>query len=428
MNGGDEFKAAQATDDHPLRRSLSFEMHMRKLPHFEVPARILQFVYIGTPGIARSAILNFLEERSARAGEAESNEPFLSQRIGDLMFCWEAHSEFYTVTLISDDKTSDLFDLSSFGEAGAALAQFPGQIMRSTNINIFRSTDAASENDWSQFFSEPDLVVSDVRDSRARVWCDFRLHSDGFGRMLIEDRGLAGKEPVELVQRLQELGNYRKMALLGLPIAKQNITRIDTLEAELAEIAEMLSGETVATDRVMERLSRISSELALLSAQTRYRMSATTAYSAIVGDRLDNLGATAQPGQISLTEFTERRFLPAIRTCEAFARRLQELSQHTAEISDMLRTRIDSELSRRNQELLASMDRRTELQLRLQQTVEGLSIVAITYYALAVWKFLSGHVAGGAEGKIAQTIDIALVVIVPLTTWFVLHRSRRDRD
>jgi uncharacterized membrane-anchored protein len=42
-----------------------------------------------------------------------------------------------------------------------------------------------------------------------------------------------------------------------------------------------------------------------------------------------------------------------------------------------------------NQSLLASMDRRAKLQLRLQQTVEGLSIAAIVYYMAG----LVGYVA-----------------------------------
>ena len=56
----------------------------------------------------------------------------------------------------------------------------------------------------------------------------------------------------------------------------------------------------------------------------------------------------------------------------------------------MLRTRIDIALAKQNRDLLDSMDERTQLQLRLQQTVEGLSVVAISYYAVALIGYLSG--------------------------------------
>ena len=69
-----------------------------------------------------------------------------------------------------------------------------------------------------------------------------------------------------------------------------------------------------------------------------------------------------------------------MNTCAAMARRQDDLSGCVARNSQLLRTRVDIELERQNQELLAQMNNRAKLQLRLQETVEGLSVVAITYY------------------------------------------------
>jgi hypothetical protein len=80
-------------------------------------------------------------------------------------------------------------------------------------------------------FAEDDLIVCDVADGRARIWSDVRLHADGFGRLLIVDNGLEGAEPAQLVQRLQELGNYRNMALLGLPLAQRLTPQLTALAA-----------------------------------------------------------------------------------------------------------------------------------------------------------------------------------------------------
>ena len=60
---------------------------------------------------------------------------------------------------------------------------------------------------------------------------------------------------------------------------------------------------------------------------------------------------------------------------------------------------MDIELQRQNQELLAQMNRRARLQLRLQQTVEGLSVVAITYYASQ----LVNYMAKGARACSARS-------------------------
>src|SRR3546814_18423991 len=52
--------------------------------------------------------------------------------------------------------------------------------------------------------------------------------------------------------------------------------------------------------------------------------------------------------------------------------------------SNLLRTRVDIELEAQNRDVLMSMNRRARLQLRLQETVEGLSVVAISYYVVGL--------------------------------------------
>ncbi len=54
-----------------------------------------------------------------------------------------------------------------------------------------------------------------------------------------------------------------------------------------------------------------------------------------------------------------------------------------------------------NQKILGSMDRRANLQLRLQQTVEGLSVAAITYYIV-------GLVYYGAKGFLPKDASLPL--------------------
>jgi len=101
------------------------------------------------------------------------------------------------------------------------------------------------------------------------------------------------------------------------------------------------------------------------------------------------------PGTQTIREFMQRRLDPAMATCDSTARRLLELSERVARASSLLSTRVGVARERQNQELLASMNRRARLQLRLQETVEGLSVVAITYYAVG----LVGHAAEAFEAS-----------------------------
>jgi uncharacterized membrane-anchored protein len=72
------------------------------------------------------------------------------------------------------------------------------------------------------------------------------------------------------------------------------------------------------------------------------------------------------------------------------------------------------------------MDRRAKLQLRLQQTVEGLSVAAITYYSAGLVGYLAK--AGNSLG-LPLDADIAVGVSIPLIAlalWMGLRRLRRS--
>ena len=116
--------------------------------------------------------------------------------------------------------------------------------------------------------------------------------------------------------------------------------------------------------------------------KTAFRFGATGAYQAIVEQRIEALREARFMSRQSIAEFMMRRYEPAMRTVQSTERRLKTMSERAVRAAELLRTRVDVERSAQNQEILASMDKRADLQLRLQRTVEGLSVVAISYYAL----------------------------------------------
>jgi hypothetical protein len=106
-----------------------------------------------------------------------------------------------------------------------------------------------------------------------------------------------------------------------------------------------------------------------------------------------------------------RRFEPAVATCQTVSARLHDLSERVAQASGLLSTRVDIARERQNQALLSSMDRRAKLQLRLQQTVEGLSVAAIVYYVAG----LVGYVTKGAKaGGLPLNADLVIGLAVPV--------------
>lgn len=408
-------------EPHPLRTTLSNEMHVRKLPPLAAPTRLMQVVLIsddeGVPRerqrLAQLCGLPFQDIAQAR---------FVDGEFDGMRVIWERHSEFSSYLIIKPGEFEDPFAPTAFEALPRDWFAGLGRVIRATQIALAK---AAEPPPVAGLFLEQDLVVCDVADGAAQVWSDFRLHNDGFGRLLLLDKGLSGQEAAMVVQRLQELGNYRNMTLLGLPVAQVFTPTLSRYEVELASLSSAIAGGATEDRVLLERLSKLSAALANLVAETRYRMSASQAYAAITQERLQSLRVHRVQGYQTLGDFTDRRLLPAVRTCVSFSVRLEDLSQRLAWTSSLLRTRVDTAVSQQNRDLLASMDRRTDLQLRLQQTVEGLSVVAISYYMVG----LISHVTS-LLGLLGLHIDHGMftAAAVPLVVggaWLAKGRLRR---
>lgn len=395
--------------NHPLRAALSEEMHLRRLPRFAAPYRLVQIVTVLGEAGARDtrAHIDTLAQSAREIVPISAKYGVVA--LGEFVLVWERHTEFATYTLLFPGETEASFDPELFEPAmSAVLREMPGEIIRATQIALVadpsRDRIPAALERW---FAPDAIIACDVANGQARIVSDFRLNPDGFGRLLVLDRGLERDEPAQLVLRLQELGNYRNMALLGLPLAQQLTPTVTSLERRLAELTHDVSERMSEDDKLLDELTFLSAELARLAAETRYRMSATRAYAQLSKDRLDSLNIVPIRGFQSLADFTERRLMPAVRTCDSFSARIEDLLQRAAWTSELLRTRIDIALAKQNRDLLTSMDGRTDLQLRLQQTVEGLSVVAISYYMVALASYVLAAVPGVRH-------DLAVAIAVPI--------------
>ena len=166
-----------------------------------------------------------------------------------------------------------------------------------------------------------------------------------------------------------------------------NIRRIET---ELTDItAEIRATEGLeANRRLLGRLSRLTADLEAEDAASSYRFGASRAYERIVTSRLQAINERPVAGFPTWSSFLSRRMDPAMRTIETLQERQGNLSRKLARAAQLLRTRVDIDVEQQNRELLSSMNQRAKLQLRLQQTVEGLSIAAVSYYVIGLFGYL----------------------------------------
>jgi uncharacterized membrane-anchored protein len=417
-----------ALKDHPLRTALVDEMHVRRFPAFAAPARLTQLVmFTGEQTIAETR--RSAEELCERFNVRPPNGRYFAVPLGSLDFIWECHTEVSTYTFIRRGTFTDPFDSPVISDIPEEwLTALPGQVLRATQVALVDrnspSPDAALIDRW---FTRSNLMSCEIQRGEARIWSDFLVHKDGMGRMLMRDQNLQSDgDTARLVQRLQELGNYRNMAMLGLPAAQAATPALSAFESRVTALTREIAG-TTDDAKLLEELSGLSADLAKTTAETSYRMSATRAYAQLVFDRLRELEVTRVPGHQTLIDFIERRLTPAVRTCESFSRRIEDLSQRVSWASSAMRTRIETTLERQNTSLLESMNRRAHMQLRLQQTVEGLSVLAISYYFIGILGYVAKAFGHALETDVGVFQGVAAPFVLIFVWWFI-RRVRRSYE
>ncbi len=410
--------------DYPLRGKLNDEVHARPPTPLEAPAR-LTYLALLSDAAQMEAGYRAVHELAARfdAPIPEAGASHYSADFGPFRLKWERHTEFVRYTFIvpgADDATALAAVPADW------VAALPGQLLVADHVTLVRETETDPVALASQLFERDQLIGSAIADGGATAFADFRIRASGFGRILVQDRRLTPSQAGRLVQTLLEIDTYRMMALLALPVARALAPDIARREKELAQITvAMVTAGDVDEPLLLERLTRLAAEIDSGLADNLYRFSAAAAYHELVRRRIGELRETRLPGLQNLQDFTERRLAPAMTTCVTIAGRQEELSRRVARATQLLATRVGVTREQQNQTLLAAMNRRVRLQLRLQSTVEGLSVAAVTYYTVG----LVGHAAEGVEAagvRVNPAIAMAVAIpIVGLTVALGLRRLRR---
>jgi uncharacterized membrane-anchored protein len=416
---------------HPLRAALAAEVHARPPLPIAAPARVLHLGLMLQPDDvpAEHAHLAALC-RSCKTDAPPPDAKHVAVELpGAGHLIWERRTEFTTYTLYLPRETGAALDAPGDPPLPADwLSSLPGRLMVAADITLLGADEAApTEAQLARLFDGPTLVASRLAEDHATVWTDFFLGADDSVRFLIHDQGLTEAQRGRIVMRLLDIETYRMMALLALPLAQQVAPRITALEQGLAKLSgRMVDVGQESEQTLLLELAGLAAEVETLAVDTPYRFGAARAYHALVERRIAELRESRIAGMPTLGEFMERRLSPAMRTCSTMAERIEGLSRRATRMANLLRTRVDVALERQNVELLEAMNQRSRLQLRLQETVEGLSVAAITYYVVGLVGYAAQalHAAGLPVNK-----EIAIGVAIPvvaLAVWWGLRRFRRS--
>ena len=419
--------------DHLHRYALVNELHARPATKV-VPPGVAVFLAVKPESAAakrdrdkdRAHLLALLDRHGA--GHPAPEATHHSADIGRHHLKWESHTEFVTYTAFEQGLPKRPFDPDSFDVfADDWLEQAPGARLTSILFQIETMPEDPAEitaklQDW---FVPESLAAACVLDGTAVIASDFRIDRAGHIRMAVFVKpGTGGRRVGRILQRLCEIETYKTISMLGLLRARSLSSQMGVLDEQLTQLSRAMNTPGTGSDETLEALLRISSELENMMVESAFRFAATGAYEALVHQRIEVLREDRFQGRQSLREFMTRRYDPAMRTVKSTEARLARLAERAMRAGQLLRSRVDVERSAQNQRLLESMDRRADMQLRLQHTVEGLSVVAISYYAINLVAYLVLPVTEPL-GLSKPVTMAALVPVVVLGVWAMVRGVRR---
>ncbi|WP_011579712.1 MULTISPECIES: DUF3422 family protein [Chelativorans] len=406
---------------HPGRASALGEVHARPHPLLEAPRLIIQLSFMTEGDFAGDQAV--IAELSRRLGVVppDTHARHHAMRWGQGTLRWERHTEFssYQWDCPISPRSGKPLQESPFGNGFNP----PGTIISGTRVEIRKWSQATEKLIGS--FDPTSLGYSIVEGGRAAVATDFRQDGDGLTRILILERDLPPARIGALTQRLIDIETYRTLAMLGLPLAQSLSPRLRRMEDRLAILTDkMRNRDNHNSQALLSELTELAAELEAEAAASLYRFGASRAYDGIVQERLEMLNEAPVSGYETWATFLQRRLAPAMRTCRSVEERQANLSRKLTRAATLLRSWVDVEMEKQNRDLLASMNRRAEMQLRLQQTVEGLSVAAISYYVVGLISYLvkGVHLFPGFS---PEAITAAAVPVAVLVMWLLVRRIRR---
>lgn len=415
--------------DHPLRAAANAEVHARPADVLVAPLRLSYLALFSTASHEQEwqQLCDLTRHFNVTPPREPSNH--FSADLGKFRIRWERHTEFVRYTFIVAGIAEDPFSETALAGAPAEwLSALHGRIIVAAHAEL-----VTMEEDFVDFeslaqrlFGGNPLLGSRIAGGTAIALTDFQVGADRFSRLLVIDHGMTPRQAGRLLQILLELDTYRMLALLALPVARELTPFLTESERELSAVTSKLAHAAAEDEsQLLDRLTRLEAQIESRRSDNLYRFDAASAYYELVHRRISELREARIPGLPTFEEFVERRLAPAMNTCRAVAARQQSLSERVASANQLLSTRVDITRERQNQALLESMNRRAQAQLRLQQTVEGLSIAAVTYYIVGLLGYLAKGLKAAGLGINAEIFMAAGIPVVAVLVALGVRRTRK---
>ena len=404
--------------EHEFRSLIHAETHARPVPPIIAPATIRRVAFMSVDRGKDLAALH--RQMSALAGAVEGARQ-LTFEVRDLSVTWEMHNEFVTLTWRSAPDQQPLWPEGIGLEWHAKLA-----FVSASQVDIL-NTETIGEDGLASY-APYSLCHSAIYGGQAVIATDFLPDADQFVRFTVAAGRCGAQRCGVIARRLLEIETYRCFALLGLPVARAQGAKVQAYESSLLRIMQHIGEQSTpeAHELALNDLHRLSVEASRTVEDTSFRFAATQAYGEVLANRLMRLGEAPLDESTTLTRYLDNRIQPALATCRAMEKRLTELTYKVRRSIELLDTTITVSIQTQNQEVLDTILSTAQSQYRLQETVEGLSIIAITYYGLGILSYLLEGVHDALP--IAKPVLLSVAApIIGIMVFFLVRRLRRHK-
>lgn len=415
--------------EYPMRFKLHGELHGSPYEQLTAPVQISHIALLAGRD-KHSEELQLISQLCERYSEVlpALNADYFHGKFGSFRMKWERHGEFSSYTFYVETNFEAPFAESAISHAPDEwIKRLPGEVVAAVHVAFEdKEQPIRSIDELGRLFASNTVVGAKVAAGSAYAWTDNKIHGDGFGRILVRDVDLRRRQAGRLVKRLLDIETYRILAMMPVPLAKKHIPQLAAFDKQLAELTARNTQISCLEDekKLLDELNVLSAEIESISAATNHRFNASLSYYKIVQLRVSELREERIQGLQMFQEFMEQRLSASMNSCEAVHLYLEKLSTRVNRGSGLLRARIDIAMEGQTRDLLKSMDNRADLQLRLQQTVEGLSIVVLSYYILGIVGY---GFKGAKELGVPMNTDIATGIAIPFVFFMVFYTVRRIR-
>ena len=412
---------------HPLREAILAEVHARPYKAITTPRAVLQQAFLCKPSsIAQADMGHFWQWCiNQDLSPPETGSRHHTVLLDGIQITWERHTEFITLT----------WDCKYTKTAQKKLWQFSAKhtkemmtdkhsLISAARVNLLQCNDTQKTPDLIEFNSDS-ICMSKVKSERALILTDFKQDEFGATKYTVHNRGLDTRNCGILVRRLLEIETYRMMSLYGFERIKKILPEIAAVETQLVHLMKQVNtkSDIDSTRKILDEITDIAADLAKLSASSQYRFSASRAYYSLVKARLKRINEQSIPSFSKIEEFLNKRLAPAMRTVENVEQRIANAGDKLDRSTGLLRTKVEMQMQVQNKAVLDSMNERALMQYRLQTTVEGLSIAAVSYYIVGLLNYVAKGI--GIGGFISPKLLTAIFVpIAILTVWYIVRRIR----